>query len=94
MTPQQIVNELVVGNPVALEFSFKSDAVNFRNLVATTYHRKLDDYIKCELLSKSDPPSLLSTIEQLSEFQVKLTLRLGKKERKHGGPISFQILTS
>lgn len=94
MTPQQIVNELVVGNPVALDFMSKADAVNFRNLVATTLHRKLPDYIACELVSKADPPSLLSTLEEQADLVVRLTLKLGKREKKHGGPISFQIITS
>lgn len=91
MTPQQVVNELVVGNPVRMMFSCRSDAVNFRNLVATTYHRKQDDYILTELIS-NPPPSLLSMIEKFADDRFRLMLRLGEKEKKHGGPISFEIL--
>ena len=90
MTPQQVLNELVLDKPVVMDFMCRSDAVNFRNLVATAYHRKLADYILCELLTKP-APSLLSIIDE-GKMTVRLTLKLGKKERKHGGPISFQIL--
>lgn len=91
MTPQQVLNELVLGKPVVMEFMFRDDAVNFRNLVATTYHRKVDMYVQCEILPK-DTPSLLSKIEELGEMKVQLTLTLGKRQKKYGGPISFQIL--
>lgn len=96
MTPLDCINKIITSGAVKLDFMCRGDAVNYRNTVANTLLRKKKDYVAFGLLEDGDANSLLSTIEEDTskgwDGAVLMTLTIGKRKRKYGGPTSFTIV--
>lgn len=85
----QVLNRLIAGQSLALEFLSRTDAHTFRTAVNVTLTRKRHEY---ELLGLLEKGMNLTTSIAPTDNGVVLSLRLIKKQTKHRGPTAIYIL--